>query len=256
MWTIRILLVTVIAICNMLSPLPIMAASTGSVNITIYAAGYTCTFPGGFTTTYISDTEVELSWVAGLGANNTMVRAAYGRLPADRTDGYLVYYGNSTVASDTALNLDDTASIIYYRAWSESAAGAWEDTGTSGFMEGPAMKLIAIVLLCVAIMVWAWQKKQVSLLFISLMCWLGFTAYMYSIGSADWDYYRIFAWAGIGLVLITVYQVIIVQMNNKNTMIFDPDPNVEHWQDVGEMQRQVGMIRGRGIPPRRKGNQQ
>ena len=114
------------------------------------------------------------------------------------------------------------------------------------------MKLIAFIFLCIAVMIWAWHMKKVSLLFMSLMCWMGFTAYMYSLGSADFDYYRIFSWVGIGMVLIDVYEVIIIQMYNKNTMIFESDPDTETWQDVADMRRQMDAMRGRGIPRRRK----
>ena len=109
--------------------IPMPARADSSTNITIEVTGWICAAPGGFTITYISDTQLDLTWTVGLGANNTMIRAAYGREPTSRTDGYLVYYGNATFASDTALNLDEIALPIYYRAWSETASGVWEDTG-------------------------------------------------------------------------------------------------------------------------------
>ena len=203
------------------------------------------------TATSLSEHEILLSWYTGPAINSTTIRAAIGRVPTSITDGYLVYSGSGTNTTDWVSNLEMLDNKLYYAAWGTDSNGTWTPSATT-YIEGVGMKLIAIIVMCVAMMVWAWQKKQVSLLFMSLMCWLGFTAYMYSLTSATWDYYRIFAWVGIGMVLITVYEVIIVQMHNKNTMIFDSDPVVEEWQNVAEMQEQVNMMRGRGIPRRKK----
>jgi len=203
------------------------------------------------TATSLSEHEILLSWYTGSAINSTTIRAAIGRVPTSITDGYLVYSGSGTNTTDWVSNLEMLDNKLYYAAWGTDSNGTWTPSATT-YIEGVGMKLIAIIVMCVAMMVWAWQKKQVSLLFMSLMCWLGFTAYMYSLTSATWDYYRIFAWVGIGMVLITVYEVIIVQMHNKNTMIFDSDPVVEEWQNVAEMQEQVNMMRGRGIPRRKK----
>ena len=244
-WHIQLCLV----LLALLIPTPVQAATSSSANITITATGYICNAPGGFTITYISDTELELSWTPGVGANNTMVRAAYGREPESRTDGYLVYYGNATVASDTALNLDEVASPIYYRAWSQSASGAWEETGSSDFLEGPALKLIAFVILCMSVMIWGWRIKKVSVLFISLMCWMGFAAYMYSIGSASWDYYRIFALVGVGMSVLCVFQVINVYKLRPG-----PEPETDAGQafadDFGKMSDQINAMRM--LRPRRR----
>ena len=229
-----------IALLAVFVPATHVAANTAYANITITVAGWACDYPGAFTVTYISDTEVELSWVAGLAANNTMVRAAYGRIPASRTDGYLVYYGDNTTAIDTALNLDDTASTVYYRAWSESATGIWEDIGATGFLEGPAMKLIAFILLCIALMVWSWHTKKASLMFMSILCWLGFSAYLYSIGTASFDYYRVFAWVGIGMAVLSVLQAI--SFRAKSTVVPEMTPHEKFLDGYDKMTAQVNQF--------------
>ncbi len=227
-----------------LIPQPVAAwVSTSSANITIEVTGWVADTPGFFTITYISDTELELSWIMGNGAVNTMVRAAFGRLPDSRTDGYLVYYGNSTLASDTALDLDEIALPVYYRAWSENALGVWEEVGTSGFMEGPGMKLIALVVLCLGMLVFAWHMKKVSLMFMSLMCWMGFTAYMYTLTSATWDYYRVLAWFGIGMSLLTVYQVITVTLHSRGVLETPVEPNEEFVNEYGKMVDSMNALR-------------
>jgi hypothetical protein len=154
-----------------------------------------------------------------------------------------VYYGNSTVASDTALDLDEIALPVYYRAWSENALGIWEEVGTSGFMEGPGMKLIALVVLCLGMLIFAWHMKKVSLMFMSLMCWMGFTAYMYTLTSATWDYYRVLAWFGIGMSLLTVYQVITVTLHGRTVSGVSIEPDEEFLNEYGKMVDGINQLR-------------
>lgn len=243
--------VVLCALLWVLTPQPVAAwVSTSSVNITIEVTGWVADTPGLFTITYISDTELELSWIKGNGAVNTMVRAAFGRLPSSRTDGYLVYYGNSTVASDTALDLDEIALPVYYRAWSENALGVWEEVGTSGFMEGPGMKLIALVVLCVSMFVFAWHTRKVSLLFISIMCWLGFTAYNFGLSDGTMDVYRMLAWVGIAMALLLVYQAISVQASNRKALPAEKAPDQAFLDDFDQMVS--GVNRLRVLRPRRR----
>ncbi len=131
--------------------LPRTAMAATSAQVTVTASGFVCDAPGGLTLTYISDYEVGISWVKGANAAKTMIRAAYGRVPSSRTDGYLVYYDIGTSTSDTGVSLDETATPVYYRAWSQNAGGGWEDTGASDFIEGVGVTLLAFVVLCVAL---------------------------------------------------------------------------------------------------------
>lgn len=103
-----------------------LARAGTSADVTITASGYVCEAPGGFTITYVNDYEVQLDWNVGTDAVNTMVRAAYGRFPTDITDGYQVYYGNGTTCTDDATSLA-SPDIVYYRAWSQNAAGLWNE---------------------------------------------------------------------------------------------------------------------------------
>ncbi len=139
---------------------PSLASAESSDNITVTATGFVCEAPGGFTVTYISDYEVGLSWTKGEGAENTMVRAAYGRTPESREDGYLVYYGDEEYCSDTAVNLDETASRVIYRAWHQNANGIWEEGETTGFVEGIGVTTIAYVVLAIGLTSIAAWKKQ------------------------------------------------------------------------------------------------
>ena len=83
--------------------------------------------PNTFTATTASSSKIDLSWTKGDGAVRTMVRGKQGSYPADRTDGYQVYFDTANSASDTSLLPNTT---YYYRAWSEVTTGStqWSDT--------------------------------------------------------------------------------------------------------------------------------
>lgn len=125
-------------------PTPVLADTSQTVTIT--ATGIVVDAPGGFTIYYISDYELGISWTKAVSANNTMVRAKYGSYPDGRTDGYLVYYGMEASCSDTGVNLEETASTIYYRAWSEDTDKIWSPVYAEGYWESIVVTLIANVL--------------------------------------------------------------------------------------------------------------
>jgi hypothetical protein len=147
----------------------IPASADTSAEVTVTATGWVCGAPGGFTITYISDYEVGLSWAKGAGAVNTMVRAAYGRMPESREDGYLVYYGDREYCSDTAVSLDETATPVYYRAWSQNIGGAWEEGETTGFIEGIGVTMIAFIVLALGIVGIAMWKKHLLLYLVAFI---------------------------------------------------------------------------------------
>ncbi len=96
--------------------------------------------PVTFTAGVAGDTRIDLSWTKGAGANRTMVRGKLGDYPADRDDGYPVYFDTGTSASDTGLTPNTT---YYYKAWSEvTGSQQWSDgfaaaVTTTGSAEPP-----------------------------------------------------------------------------------------------------------------------
>lgn len=164
---------------------PILGAS--SQDVTVTATGYVCDAPGGFTITYINDYEVGVSWIKGDDAENTMVRAAYGRMPEGREDGYLVYYGEGTSATDW-VNMEFMSVPIIYRSWSQSAVGVWEEGETTGFVESLTMIIIGFIALALGLAGLAvWRKHfflyltgAVGIFFIAIF--LAETSMIYGVG--------------------------------------------------------------------------
>ena len=127
----------------------VSAATSADVTLTAtpIVAGGGPGAPTDFTLTDISDYEVSIVWTKGVSANNTMIRAVVGRYADNISDGYLVYYGTGTSASDFGVNLDVVADQYYYRAWSEDTNGDWSTDYAEGKIGGTGVTLLALVLL-------------------------------------------------------------------------------------------------------------
>lgn len=168
---------------------PQTVSADTSVDVTITATGIVVEAPGGLILTYVTDYQVDVDWTKSAGAEMTMVRAAVGRPPADRTQGYLIYYGNGTAASDTGVSLDETGAAIFYRAWSETLVGEWSPGYAENSIQGVGMTLIAEqlvslvqFLLVAAIVAWAVLKRDPVLYIIA-----GLTVLLYSYGLIEPD---------------------------------------------------------------------
>ena len=169
--------------------MPAQQALAADLTVTITVSKWIVGTPSGLILTYISDYEVGISWTKGEDAVNTMIRAAYGRVPTSRTDGYLVYYDDGVIASDTGVNFDEGVSDVYYRAWSESAEGFWEEVGTTNFMENPHMLLIALVGLAFGFTIASVLFKKGFLAFSGAGVWVIASIYCFTKHTEVWDTY-------------------------------------------------------------------
>ena len=81
--------------------------------------------PASFIASVAGSTQIDLSWTKGDGANNTMILRKTGGYPADRNDGFQVYFDTGTSVSDTGLSANTT---YHYKSWSElSGSQQWSD---------------------------------------------------------------------------------------------------------------------------------
>jgi len=173
----KFLLSIIIALILVTVPATTVLADT-SATVTITARGVVVGTPEGLVITYIENTLLQIDWTKGDAAVNTMVRARYGSVPEDRTDGYLVYYGVGETATDTSVDIDNTINTIYYRAWSQNAAGAWEDIGTTNFFEEGAMTLLFFAVLAIGV-TWVGTKwRFYGLNLMGACAWIIFALYV------------------------------------------------------------------------------
>lgn len=139
MWKWIVAIVTSIVI--VLSPLSVLAGTSSDVTVTV--RGYITGAPTGFTATYVSETQVDLTWVKHPFATYTVIRVKDNGYPADPLDGYLVYWGDGEIKSDTAVNFDEHLGNRYYRAWSEDDGGGYSSNYAEASVGGIGVTLLA-----------------------------------------------------------------------------------------------------------------
>jgi hypothetical protein len=82
------------------------------------------TDPNTFVATLTTANRIDLTWVNGLGSDNTIIRALEGDFPAnDRSDGAEIYNGNGTSYNHDSLDVGDH---WYYKIWSWCTEGGLE----------------------------------------------------------------------------------------------------------------------------------
>jgi len=84
--------------------------------------------PTGLTATAFSETQINLSWTKGTGAQKTVIIAKEDSYPADRTDGAQIYNDTGTSCSHTDLTEGEH---WYYRAWSYTTESTLEQYSDS-----------------------------------------------------------------------------------------------------------------------------
>jgi hypothetical protein len=159
--------------------------------------------PTNLLLTYISDNEVDVSWTKGYGAENTMVRAAGGRLPADRSDGYLVYYGDGTSATDYEADLEQQ--VVWYRAWSQDAGSSWEDEGIWDSIGGMSIALVVLGMLAAGLTIAMFATRRMLLGFPAGVFWAVLAGFSYQQSTSTWDWQYILFFASIGMTIFAIY---------------------------------------------------
>lgn len=246
---IAILALMALGILPMTDVRPAMAASSEDVTITV--TGIVVDAPGGFIVFYVSDYEVGLAWTKPTGANMTMIRAKYGSYPTSRIDGYQVYYGSGESCSDTAVSLDETAIEIYYIGFSETASGQWSPLYAQGFLEPPAVKIIAFIILALGVTAIAFWSKRRPLCFLSMASWLGFGFYAFNQTYTGNEYLDdLFLWIGLVGALICMFEIVLVTrgMRPEPPAVLSSEQQV--FEDVKKGRQE--LREARALRPRRR----
>jgi len=198
-------------------------ALAGNPQVHITVNSVVIGYPGNFTVTYVNDYQVDTSWTIPAGGNNTMVRGAVGRYPTSMTDGYLVYLGNGTFASDTGVSLDETAALVYYRAWTQNNAGIWSALYAEGNIGGTGMTALGNIILLGILMfasltctiaAYGFRKASIAYLGTGLWALLGFFAFTLSTSLSPiqiTDIYMGLFWLTIAMVIVSIFEPMIMK---------------------------------------------
>ena len=155
-----------------------------TANFTTLAEGEELSAPTSFTATFVTENEVTLAWTPGSYAEYTMVRANYGTYPTTTEDGYCVYYGDGSNATDTIVDLNWRDDTICYSAFSENTSMSWSSDYATASVENLGMSalidaILPLVILILVLVIAHW-RRSVILLGIS-----GFACMLY--GWVYWD---------------------------------------------------------------------
>ena len=260
-WLWLILLVIPISILSATN----IARADISVGITITATGYICEAPGGFTLTYISDYEVGISWIKGLDADETIIRAAYGRYPTSPTDGYLVYEGIGNACSDTAVSLDETAVPIYYRAWSVKGGIVHEASWAESFIEGIGVTLLAFLIVAIGLTIGGYHLKSMPLVYGAGGVWAVLAGYSYqqaaTVDFGTWDTFGMLFWIAIAMIIVCMVEPVIYKKSKALAeetadaigQDDEADPDFDEYvKDRQKMRQQLDKLHSVSRPPRRR----
>lgn len=141
----------IIAVLLMWIVSPIIVYADPSVDITVTAVPRISGGITNFVITYISATQLDLSWVYN-GATKAMIRGSYNGYPADvvdedtaPTEGFLVYYGDGTFTSDTSMNFEENAGTLYYSVYGQKADGHWYTNNLNGNEGGRTVTFLTFI---------------------------------------------------------------------------------------------------------------
>ena len=174
MWK-RILLIVYIVVLLFVG-MPQLALAD-SIDITVVARPYIGGGITDFVITYVSETQLDISWSFTGDAVNIMIRGKYGDYPEDRDDGYLVYYGSDVTTSDTNMDFDENPGPLYYRAWGQKVDEVWYEDYQDGYEESAILTLIAFIIFA-GIMSYIGSRSTYWILkFLAGGAWFAFAIY-------------------------------------------------------------------------------
>ena len=221
---------------------PVVVSAGDSQDVSVAARPYIAGSPIGFQLIYITDTNILIQWTKGVDADNTMVRAKYGSYPTDIEDGYLVYMGPDSQCNDTALNLDETASDIYYRAWSESGGIWYEYEYGEDFIGGNWMTLIAFLLVALVPTIAAYVMKRTMFAIMGMGGWLFVGVYAYQqVDTHGTLYYGLFIFC-MGMMFMSAIEMMFIRSKKTDTQPFlDPDYEQPDDEELAQHRQQKRM---------------
>lgn len=213
-----------------------------SVNVTVTAVPWISSGITNFTITYISETQLDLSWVFIGDGVNIMIRGSYDGYPDDipnedttPSDGHQVYYGSGTSFSDTSMNFEENAGILYYKAWAQKATGKWYTVPESGEQEGISVTLLAFIIAAIALTIatFAIKRGRSLVSIVAAGVWMILGVYNYTRYETLWDIYYALFWLSMGLVI--AHTLIPAILKEKAEI----EPTID---DLGEDKELIGDI--------------
>lgn len=219
--------VTITVIAALITTTPVRAATSADVTVIADPSWGGSGAPTNLILIQVSDFQVDASWTKGAPAApapigtdhtvvNTMLRVKWGSAPADRTDGYQVYYGVASSFSDTSIDLTSLTGTPVYKAWTETVfydiagniiTSVWDTVGVSKEANFMSISWLFAVLglLALGLSVALFFSKQAMLGFPCAIFWAIFGAYNYTLSTTTWDIYYLVFFSAFGMTIFTMF---------------------------------------------------
>ena len=220
------LLLSSVVVSSVVVSSVVLAASV-DVTVTATPSGSWPSAVTGLALTHITDYNIQIDWLKGtegippVGTDHstvyTVILMKLGSDPANRTDGYQVYYGTGSTTNDTNVDLAGLSEIPHYGAWSEviyyDALGAvladvWSASGASAEANFMSITWLFMALMFVALglTVAMFLSKQSMLGFPCTIFWVLWGADAYIMSTTPWgDVYYFLFFGSFGMAIFSAF---------------------------------------------------
>ena len=194
-------------------------AFAGSQEVTVTASGIVVQCPGGLVLDYVSDSQIQLSWVKAVGTNTSMVRGRFGQDVLSSSDGYLLYQGTDNVCMDD-INVGTLYGTLYYRIYGIADDGeisvcyASGDTGRNTMHITGSWLLLSLIGLCLGLSYLSLKVDLVLFRLAPILGWiaLAFMFFTNVFGTDIGDPWTTFV---AFLFIVMAFAIMLLQMNSE-----------------------------------------
>ena len=171
--------------------------------------------------------EVDMGYITGsrgIYHYNFTAPATTGVYAVDIITSNPTGYGSNEVhvsSINASITGNVTVNITAADIWNEPMVG-YTDTDTFGgvindFLGGGSMLLVGMILLCFGLMLFAFWRRNIAILWVAALAWLGFTFWQRSItpGWGIFDIHEILFYVGFLMSIICIVEAVMLLRGDK-----------------------------------------
>ena len=171
--------------------------------------------------------EVDMGYITGsrgIYHYNFTAPATTGVYAVDIITSNPIGYGSNEVhvsSINASITGNVTVNITAADIWNEPMVG-YTDTDTFGgvindFLGGGSMLLVGMILLCFGLMLFAFWRRNIAILWVAALAWLGFTFWQRSItpGWGIFDIHEILFYVGFLMSIICIVEAVMLNRGDK-----------------------------------------
>ena len=215
-------------------------------SVTLYALAIPLA-PTNFTATVVGN-DLQLDWVKGVDADDTIIIRSTENYPTSLSDGDLIYYGAGITY--TTIGGGDSEEKYYYSAWSRNVLGDSVSYATTESGGGNMTAVYSLLILSLGLLVTGYGFKKSYLKIASFPFFLAlgiYISYNYTwFGEAQWTFILIGFLVGIPLLLDVLHR-------EARKTVVDEDEDTGEVDEVDkEYERDYKNYRKKSVKPQKR----